>query len=751
MDRPFSFSGKTVAADLVAGVVVFLVALPLCLGIAQASNAPLFSGILAGIVGGIVVGVLSGSNTSVSGPAAGLTAVVIMQIDQLGSFDAFLLAMVVAGVFQCVLGFAKAGVLAAFVPTSVIKGLLAAIGAILILKQLPHLLGEDKDPEGEMSFSQPDAENTFSELLAMVGDFHQGAALIGLLSLALLLIWDRSKHLKKFPIPSALIVVLFGTAMAVWMNTWGGAWVVEASHRVEVPVSNSAKEFVSFLQFPDFSQISNPAIYRTGLVLALIASLETLLNLQAVDKLDKYQRVSPRNRELFAQGVGNVCTGLIGGLPVTSVIVRSSANVNAGAATKLSTIFHGVLLFTCVLLAPNLLNLIPKSCLAAILLVTGFKLVNPKVFVEMWREGRYQFVPFLVTLLAIVFTDLLYGVLIGLGISVAFILNSNIRRPVRKVIERHLTGELTRIELANQVSFLNRAVLENTLREVPQNGHVLLDASGTDYIDPDVLGLIKEFRDKIAPTSGVRVSLKGFREKYDLEDQSQFVDHTTRELQDQLTPEQVLGILKEGNERFRTGKRLTRDFGKQLVSTSAGQHPIAVVLSCIDSRSPAELIFDLGLGDIFSVRMAGNVTSPKVLGSMEFGTAIAGAKLILVLGHTKCGAVGAAVKFADAAQSVGEATGCTHLDPIVRDIQKSIDRTTISGISRMSPEELSNYVDGVAWQNVRRCVDDIVKESSTIQRLVAEERVAVVGAVYNISTGQIDFMHNGFPSCDTPG
>ena len=500
-------------------------------------------------------------------------------------------------------------------------------------------------------------------------------------------------------------------------------------------------EFVGFLQFPDFSKLSNPAIYSAGLVLALIASLETLLNLQAVDKLDRYRRESPRNRELIAQGIGNVCSGLIGGLPVTSVIVRSSANVNAGAKTKFSAIFHGLLLFVCVLLLPGVLNWIPKSCLAAILLVTGFKLVNPSVFAEMWREGKYQFVPFLATLLAIVFTDLLYGVLIGLAISLAFILNSNMRRPVRRVVEKYLSGELIRIELADQVSFLNRASLENALREVPRDGQVMLDASGTDYIDPDVLSLIREFRDKIAPTRGVQVSLKGFREKYHIENHSEFIDHTTRELQDQLTPELVLGILKEGNERFRTGKRLTRDFCQQLLSTSAGQHPIAVILSCIDSRSPAELIFDLGLGDIFSVRVAGNVISPKVLGSMEFGTAVAGAKLILVLGHTSCGAVGAAVKFANSSQSVSEATGCTHLETIVRDIQQSIDSVAIQRVSQLSPEDLSSFIDGVARRHVRLCVEDIVKESATIRKLVAEKRVAVVGAMYNISSGQIDFMH----------
>ncbi|MDX1926221.1 MAG: SulP family inorganic anion transporter [Pirellulaceae bacterium] len=749
MDYSIPITRRSVIADLVAGLVVFLVALPLCLGIAQASNAPLFSGILAGIIGGIVVGLLSGSNTSVSGPAAGLTAVVVTQLEQLKSFDVFLLAVIVGGMFQCALGVMKAGVLAAFVPSAVIKGLLAAIGTILILKQLPHLLGEDKDPEGEMSFAQPDAENTLTELFAIAKDFHQGAALIGILSLAFLLFWESSKDLKKFPVPSALLVVVFGTAMASWMSTWGGAWVIEASHRVEVPVSKNALDFVGFLQFPNFTMLSNPAVYSAGLVLALIASLETLLNVQAVDKLDKYKRVSPRNRELLAQGVGNICVGLIGGLPLTSVIVRSSANVNAGAVTKLSAVFHGVLLFACVMLLPSVLNLIPKSCLAAILLVTGYKLVNPSVFKEMWNEGKYQFVPFLATLLAIVFTDLLYGVLIGLGISIAFILNSNMRRPVRRVVEKHIAGELTRIELANQVSFLNRAVLEQALREIPRDGHVLLDASNTDYIDPDILGMIREFRDQVAPMRGVKVSLHGFREKYHIEELLQFVDHSTRELRDQLTPERVLSILQEGNERFRSGKRLVRDFGKQLQSTSAGQHPMAVVLSCIDSRSPAELIFDLGLGDIFSVRVAGNVISPKVLGSMEFGTAMAGARLILVLGHTSCGAVGAAVRFCNSAQSVSQATGCTHLEPIVHDIQKSIDSSTSSKIADMSPEELGTFVDSVARQHVLRCVEGIVRESDIIRDLVAKRRIAVVGAMYNISNGQIEFIEGTFNSSST--
>ena len=345
-----------------------------------------------------------------------------------------------------------------------------------------------------------------------------------------------------------------------------------------------------------------------------MASLETLLNLEAVDKIDPRQRTSPPSRELLAQGIGNVVAGLVGGLPVTSVIVRSSVNINAGGRTKLAAIVHGVLLLVSVVLLPAWLNLIPLSCLAAILLVTGVKLASPALVKQMWDEGRYQFVPFAVTVVAIVLTDLLIGVLIGLAVSIGFILSSNVRRPIRRIVEKHLGGEVVRIELANQVSFLNRAALVRALDEVPRGGHVLLDAQSTDYIDPDVLDLIRDFKEQTAPARGVEVSLLGFRSKYQLQDQTQYVDYSTRELQSALTPQQVLQILKDGHERFRTGRRLTRDLGRQVNATADGQHPLAVVLSCIDSRTPAELIFDLGVGDIFSVRIAGQHHQPEGAG-----------------------------------------------------------------------------------------------------------------------------------------
>ena len=732
---------STIPRDLSAGLVVFLVALPLCLGIALASNAPLFSGLIAGIVGGLVVGMLSGSHTGVSGPAAGLTAVVAAQIATLGSFQAFLAAVVLAGVIQLALGFAHAGSLARFFPSSVIKGLLAAIGIILILKQIPHIVGHDTVPEGEMSFFQPDQQNTLSELLSTIGDLHLGAALIGLASLALLLGWERIKPLKNSLLPAPLVVVLFGAGMNVFFRGLGGDWLIGNSHLVQVPLAEDISGFFGFLQSPDFSQWANPALYMAALTIAMVASLETLLNLEAVDKLDPKQRHSPASRELLAQGAGNIACGFLGGLPVTCVIVRSSVNINAGVETKLSAIFHGVLLFFSVMLLPEWLNMIPLSCLAAVLLVTGFKLANPKLMKQMWSEGVYQFAPFVATVVAIVFTDLLVGVLIGLAVALGFILRSNFRRPLRKIVEKHLAGDIVHIELADQVSFLNRAALLREFDGVPKGGRVLLDARTTDYIDPDVLDLINDYQRSTAPARGVELSLVGFQERYpQLKDRTEYVDYSSRELQDAVTPEQVLQLLIEGHERFQTGKRLTRDLVRQADATAAGQHPFAVVLSCIDSRVPVELIFDLGVGDIFSVRVAGNVAGRKVLGSIEYGCAVAGAKLILVLGHTRCGAVTAAVKLNGSKSDPAEATGCQHVEHILRDIDESIVPESALHFEQMSSSERESFVNDVARRNVLHVVRSLRERSATLDRLVREGKIVIAGAIYDVVSRDMEFL-----------
>lgn len=742
---------STLTRDLGAGMVVFLVALPLCLGIALASKPkemaephlmvgpPLIAGLVAGIIGGIVVGLLSGSHTSVTGPAAGLTTVVAGLIYQFG-YDAFLFAVIIGGLLQVALGIARAGFISAFFPSSVIKGLLAAIGTIFILKQIPHVFGHDTDPEGDMAYQQGDQDNTFTALISTLYDLHPGAAIIGVASLVILVLWDRFKFLKESKVPSPLVVVAFGVAMDFLFGYLGKPLDIETSHLVNVPVAKSLDEFMGFFPRPDFTQWSNQKIYWAGATIAIVASLETLLNIEAVDKLDPKQRETPSSRELIAQGVGNVVVGLLGGIPVTSVVVRGSVNINVGAQTKMSAIIHGILLMVSVMFLPTIINKIPLSCLGAILLMTGIKLASPALFKQMWAGGVYQFIPFVVTLVAIVLTDLLWGIAIGLAISISFILYSNLRRPVKRVVEKHLGGEVLHIELANQVSFLNRAALEKILRGVPRGGHVLLDASQTHYIDPDVLDLIRDFREKIAPAHGVQVSLRGFRQKYQLDDEIQFVDYSTRDLQEQLTSDQILQILKEGNERFRTGHRLSRDYGRQMDSTAKGQHPLAVVLSCIDSRTPAEIIFDLGLGDIFSVRVAGNVSSPKIIGSIEYGCAVAGAKLVLVMGHTRCGAVTAAVDFACTKADAAKVTGCSHLPPIIKDIQQSIDERTCELVDKMPADQKSTYVDDVARRNVLYTTRKILEESPVLRELVQQGRIQVVGAIYDIVSGRIDYL-----------
>lgn len=732
--------GKTLARDLTAGLVVFLVAIPLCLGIALASNAPLLSGLVSGIIGGIVVGFISRSHVSVSGPAAGLAAIVAAQIASLGSFEAFLLAVIIAGALQIGLGLAKAGGLAAFLPSGVIKGLLAAIGVLLILKQIPHVLGHDSDPEGDMSFLQPDHENTFSELARTIGDLHPGAAVIGLGSVVLLTIWQFYKPLKKSIVPVPLIVVLFGMLLSEVFRQLGSPWLIQPGHFVQVPIAQSLKEFVGFLQFPDFTQWSNPAIYVAGLTMAIVASLETLLNLEAADRLDPKQRSSPPSRELIAQGVGNMAAGLIGGIPITSVIVRSSVNVNAGAQTKFSAIIHGVMILVSIALFPTVLNMIPLSCLAAILLVTGLKLASPALVKQMWDQGRYQFIPFALTVVAIVFTDLLIGVMIGLATSLGFILFSNLRRPIHRVVEKRLGGDVLHIELSNQVSFLNRAALLKVFNDVPAGGHILLDAQHTDYIDPDVLDLIREFDEQKGPARDIQVSLVGFKSSYQLVDRIQYIDYSSREIQSQLTPAEVLRILKDGHERFRTGQRLSRDLGRQLRSTSEQQHPLAVVLSCIDSRSPTELIFDVGVGDVFSIRIAGNIVSREILGSMEYACAVAGAKLILVLGHTKCGAVTAAVDFVGAPETAASATGCQHISSLLGIIQQSVDPALAAQLGNSTGTGKEAFVNEVSKRNVSRVVEMVFEQSETLDRLHREGRIAIVGAIYNIATGDIEFL-----------
>lgn len=739
--------------DFTASIAVFLVALPLCLGISLASQGkdvpglqvPLMAGVLAGIIGGIVVGLLSGSHTSVSGPAAGLTAVVSAQMAAFGSFDVFLVALLIAGIIQIVLGLLKAGFIAEFFPSSVIKGLLTAIGIILILKQVPHLVGHDPDPDGEMSFFQPDQRNTFTEIIDTITDLQPGATLVGFISLLGLIFWDKIAFLKKLIIPSALVIVVIGVALYHLLKQFGNPWIIEPSHLVQIPIPKDWNEsFQSLLQFPNFSVLADVSkwglVLKGAFTLAIVASLETLLNVEAVDKIDPLQRNSPGSRELNAQGVGNFLAGLLGAIPVTSVIVRSTVNINAGARTKLSAILHGIHMLVFVLFFPTLLNMIPLSCLAAILIMTGFKLAHPKNFISMWKQGWFQFLPFIVTVVAIVFTDLLVGILIGLVVSIGFILRSNLRRPLTKVMEKHASGEVLHIRLANQVSFLNKAVLSHLIDDLPDIRHILIDARDTDFIDPDILELIHSLKNDVGPANNIQISLLGFQDKYNLQDEIQFIDYTSQELREQLTPDLVLQILKEGNERFLNGKRLSRDLHRQIAQTSTNQFPMAAVLSCMDSRAPTELVFDVGLGDLFIIRIAGNVAREKVLGSLEYACQIAGSKLIVVMGHTGCGAVTAAVDLMLSGKSARDFTSCDHLELLLGEIGHSVDQDVVARASQWTPEERKSYINDVARRHVIRTVRMLTEQSSNLSSLLAKGQIKIVGAMYNLQTGKVEFL-----------
>ena len=481
-----------IGANLSASIVVLLVALPLCLGIALASGAPLFSGIIAGVVGGIVVGLLSGSQLSVSGPAAGLTAIVAVAILKLQVYEAFLLAVVLAGVMQVALGYLKAGVIGDYIPNAVIKGMLAAIGLILIMKQFPHLVGYDANFEGDETFAQADQNNTFSAIYTALNTIKPAAVIIGLGSIILLSIWEKpfikKNELLRF-VPGPLVVVILAIIINGTIEQLSGIASIESTHLVSLPIAHSTTEFISFFTLPNFSFITNVQVWISAVTLAIVASLETLLGIEAVDKLDPLKRVTPTNRELKAQGFGNIVSGLIGGLPLTSVIVRSSANVSAGGKTKQSTIFHGLLLLLCAALIPNLLNKIPLSALAGILIFTGYKLAKITLFKEFYQKGFNQFIPFCVTIIAILFTDLLIGISIGIAVSMIFIIRSNFKTAVLVVNDNN--NYLIRFK--KDVSFLNKPIIKSELELVPENANLVIDVARAEYIDKDVIDEVNSF------------------------------------------------------------------------------------------------------------------------------------------------------------------------------------------------------------------------------------------------------------------
>lgn len=494
---------KNLKYDLPSALVVFFVAVPLCLGISLASGAPMLAGLVAGTIGGVVVGFLSGSPISVSGPAAGLTSIVLVSIKDLGSMQAFAAAVVLAGVIQIVLGYLKAGVIGNFFPSSVIKGMLAGIGIILILKQIPHALGDDADYEGDESFIQPDNQNTFTEIVQSVLNFNTGAVLISICCLALLIFWNSGtlKRIKWLAaLPGPLAAVLVGVVVNILYGAFNTGLTLAPDHMVDLPDLSGG---LSAFSFPDWSILNNSKVYVVAFTLALVASIETLLSIEAADKMDPFKRITPLNRELKAQGAGNMISGLFGGLPVTSVIVRTSTNVASGGRTKVSTIFHGALIAISVVVFPSLLEYIPLSSLAAILILVGFKLTSPSLWRVMLQKGWSQFLPFAVTALVIVLTNLLIGIAIGIGVAIFFVLQSNFHTALIKV--NH--GNHYMIKFTKDAYFLNKAVLVAAIESIPANSKVMIEGSSVQFFDNDILEIITDFQ-LAAQTKNIAVEIK---------------------------------------------------------------------------------------------------------------------------------------------------------------------------------------------------------------------------------------------------
>ncbi|OCX51751.1 hypothetical protein BEL04_17210 [Mucilaginibacter sp. PPCGB 2223] len=631
---------NTFKQDLSAGLVVFLVALPLCLGIALASGAPLLAGIITGIVGGVVVGFISGSQLAVSGPAAGLTTIVASAIISLHSYEAFLVSVVLAGVIQVILGLVKAGKIGLYFPSNVIKGMLAAIGIILILKQIPHAFGYDADAEGDFAFAQADHSNTFTEITHLLSKLTPGAIIIFVLSMALLLLWDTPLFKKVKAFPSGLVVVIVGVLASVVLQGAPDVFHLKANSFVQIPVFSSIGDFATNLKFPDFSKIANPEVLTVAFTIAFVASLETLLSIEAVDKLDPLKRSTPLNRELIAQGVGNAVAGLLGGLPLTAVIVRGATNVNSGAKTKASSIFHGILLLVAVLLIPVLMNKIPLASLAAILIMVGYKLAKVQLFRDMYKAGWNQFTPFVITVLAIILTDLLKGVLIGMGVSIIFILVNATKDLIYTTQRITPKGTMKQLVLSEQVTFLNKAHLNEFFNEIKPGMSVWVDAGQTRYIEQDCLEILQEFKSRAA-MENIPCTITGLKDHYSfLEAKIEARDQHEHGHHDHQHYNELFN-----NNRKWIAEKLHLDVN-YFANLNKGQSPPYLIIGCSDSRAPMEVITGAQPGEIFSHRNIANQVIPSDINLMsvvQYAVEALKVRHIVVCGHYGCGGIRAAV------------------------------------------------------------------------------------------------------------
>ncbi len=714
--------------DAISALVVFFVAIPLCLGTALASGAPLFSGILSGIIGGIIVGIISGSSVSVSGPAAGMAAVVLGAITELGDFNTFLLALLLAGVIQIIVGRLRAGFVADYIPSNVVQGLLCAIGLLLIIKQIPLAFTLSSSlAELKMHLLDIDEGLSLSPLYELSQHLNPGAMLLSLISFIILVTFDKStlKWIKLIPGP--IVVVLLGISLNEFFIVTDSPLIQNSPQLVNIPEHKNISDFYAQMPSPTWTAWTNPKVYFYALLLAIVASLETLLNVKAGEKLDKLRRYCSKDRELIAQGLGNMVAGFLGGIPITSVVVRTSVNIRTGAKTKCSTIFHGLFILSTVLIIPQTLNKIPLSSLATILIYTGYKLTKPSIYLTIFRQGLERFIPFIVTVISIVLLDLLAGILIGLLLSLFYILKSNSKVRLDIIQEIYPNGITNRLILPQQTTFLNKASLIAELETIPRQSQLIIDARYSDYIDKEIVEFIKEFQEEEAPHKQISLNLIGFKDQYDIHNYIDFINVTTFDVQTNITPSQALNILKEGNYRFLRDTQIHRSLKTDIQYSASTQHPIAVVLGCIDSRVPVETVFDMSFGDLFCIRVAGNVVNDDVLASIEYACHMVGAKLIVILGHTRCGAIQAACD--DVKQG--------HITQLLAKIQPALDAETQTTTHRRASN--IEFVHNVTELNIANTLQEIYLGSDILRNMTNQEEIGLVGALYDVNSGEVLF------------
>ena len=611
---------KNLKYDLPAGIAVFFVSIPLCLGIAHASGVPLLSGLISGIIGGLVVGSLSQSPLSVSGPAAGLATIVVSSIQELGSYEAFLLAVSIAGVFQLILGWSRAGIISKYVPHCVINGMLAAIGLLLIFKQMPHLVGYDIEAMG--------VENhTLTTIFQSLSHINLGIGIIGILSLLILFLWAKYAAVKLKIVPGSVLVVIFSTLATYLYNHWG-LNSFAADHFVDIPIINNLSSLTENIKTPDWAMINNSEIYLAALTLTVVASLETLLSIEAVDKLDPLKRHTSSSKELIAQGVGNIIAGCIGGLPITSVIVRSSVNVSAGGRTKTATILHGLLILLGVMFFAGLLNYIPLTGLAAILIHTGYKLVSPKKFLKHYKQGWDQFIPALVTVISILLSGFLIGVAIGLTVSAFFVVAKSYASS-SFIVEDH--GHKKIMILGESIHFLHKYKIVRFLNNFPSDSTLEIDASKTVFIDNDIEDAINDFKE-VAQEKNITVIYGGLVNK---------ILNRRKIVQDNHgTYYKLINNNKEWvSEKLKLHPEYFEAFSKE-------QTPEYLFIGCSDSRVPAEDITKCQLGEMFVHRNVANLvvsTDINIMSVLQYAVEVLNVKHIILCGHYDCGGVKAAM------------------------------------------------------------------------------------------------------------